>query len=201
MKGVFDSAYARANPQKGRFAGAIDKYLMYHNYTIGGLLRRGSSTAGGDHTLYYYDNKHSGQSVSQSNVLVLDDDKTSTLTHCRFQARARYGIERVLVVDFDEFLFAQGGGTDPEQQRRYMDQYFDSRQHEMQQWSGGERDAAVGAVETGVRLGLGAPVEQGVGVEQLLFLQAIPRTRSQTMSRTARGVCCRCKPHAQPVLV
>ena len=34
-----------------------------------------------------------------------NDDKVFTMTHCRFEARARYGIETVLVVDPDEFMF------------------------------------------------------------------------------------------------
>ena len=32
-------------------------------------------------------------------------DKTQTFTHCRFEAKAVYGIDNVLVTDFDEFLF------------------------------------------------------------------------------------------------
>ena len=38
LNGVLDSGYARAHPQRGRFSGAIEKYLIYHNYTIGSLL-------------------------------------------------------------------------------------------------------------------------------------------------------------------
>ena len=197
MKGVFDSAYARANPQRGRFAGAIDKYLMYHNYTIAGLIAPQSSP-------HYYDNDHTRQqSVRQETTFIQGDDKTSTLTHCRFEARARYGIERVLVVDFDEFLFAQGGGTDPEQQRHYMDQYFDNQTQSAVVTT--EAVAKVLYGNTG-RLEDGAgnrssidipPVWQqtaggggeggaGGGAEQLMFYQSIPMTRSRDFSLSAR---------------
>ena len=41
-------------------------------------------------------------------------DKVLTLTHCRFEVKASFGIENVLVVDFDEFLYcpAAEGGVD-----------------------------------------------------------------------------------------
>ena len=36
-----------------------------------------------------------------------NDDKVFTMTHCRFEALARYGIENVLVVDPDEFILCE----------------------------------------------------------------------------------------------
>ena len=38
---------------------------------------------------------------------ITDDDKSATLTHCRFELNALYGISDVLVVDPDEFLYFQ----------------------------------------------------------------------------------------------
>ena len=39
-----------------------------------------------------------------------DDDKSLTLTHCRFEAKARLGAEAVLVADADEFLLCPSAG-------------------------------------------------------------------------------------------
>ena len=196
MKGVFDSAYARANPQRGRFAGAIDKYLMYHNYTLRGLLQPKEGAHFSDSNLNgRHDRRHEG-------LVAQDDDKTSTLTHCRFEARARYGIERVLVVDFDEFLFAQGGGTDPEQQRRYMDQYFDSlalglkssRSRDSRRVDGGAESPASTAAasslkrtdyQTGISL---QGWEAASPVEQLMFTQWVPRTRALAPTTAKRCI-------------
>jgi hypothetical protein len=35
----------------------------------------------------------------------MNDDKVATLTHCRFEIRALYGIDNVMALDFDEFLY------------------------------------------------------------------------------------------------
>ncbi len=36
------------------------------------------------------------------------NDKINTLTHCRFEAKALFNTDNVLVVDFDEFLYCNG---------------------------------------------------------------------------------------------
>lgn len=46
-----------------------------------------------------------------------------TLTHCRFEAKAVFGIDNILVVDFDEFLFCPQGGVDPKSQSKYINSY------------------------------------------------------------------------------
>ena len=42
---------------------------------------------------------------------LIDDDKQYTLTHCRFEAKASHGLEDILIVDFDEFLFCPKAGA------------------------------------------------------------------------------------------
>ena len=45
-------------------------------------------------------------------------DKTLTLTQCRFEARALFGIDRVLVADFDEFLYCPVVGPTASEQAK-----------------------------------------------------------------------------------
>ena len=37
--------------------------------------------------------------------MFIGGDKTNTLTHCRFEAKAVYGIDHIIVADYDEFIF------------------------------------------------------------------------------------------------
>jgi hypothetical protein len=74
----------------------------YYNYTIKGLLDRNFP----DHVNpndKYYDHIMLG---------ARDDDKTLTITHCRFEARSVYGITNVIVLDSDEFFYCPRGRTD-----------------------------------------------------------------------------------------
>lgn len=92
--------------------------LVYHPYTIRGLLdasRKGltyDNTEGEISNDIEAENQRVGRFESQGH------DKVQTLTHCRFEAKALYSIDIVLVVDYDEFLYcpvvpptarAQGG--------------------------------------------------------------------------------------------
>jgi hypothetical protein len=56
-------------------------------------------------------------------MISIGHDKTLTLTHCRFEAKAVFGIDNVLAVDFDEFLYCPQGGFDPKVQARYINAY------------------------------------------------------------------------------
>jgi len=67
----------------------------YHNYTIFGKLGHVDPSIKHDPTW---------TSRNKRRSWLLDSDKMATLTHCRFEARALYGLMRVLVVDTDEFL-------------------------------------------------------------------------------------------------
>ena len=42
---------------------------------------------------------------NKHNLRFADNDKTDTLTWCRFDARTQYGLTDILVVDYDEFIY------------------------------------------------------------------------------------------------
>ena len=80
--------------------------LHYFNYTIRGLLDPARSGL-------KYDNTErkpgaswgDGKNDLRPRYEAQGHDKVNTFTHCRFEAKAVYGIDRVLAVDFDEFLY------------------------------------------------------------------------------------------------
>jgi hypothetical protein len=51
----------------------------------------------------------------------LDHDKQLSFTHCRFEARAILGIERTVIVDFDEFLFCPPAKPTYTAQRMFLE--------------------------------------------------------------------------------
>lgn len=59
----------------------------------------------------------------------LDDDHTYSLTHCRFQTEAQYGIDNILIVDFDEFLFCPAAGLTAKGQSQFLHRYIRSARH------------------------------------------------------------------------
>jgi hypothetical protein len=99
----------------------IERNMVYYNYTILDLLTRKLARA---HEKY--DNV---EGVSAA-LLKYDNDHTLTLTHCRFDAKARYGIDRVMVLDFDEFFYCPGGGRVPLQQAAFQKTYLDQLRKE-----------------------------------------------------------------------
>ena len=98
--------------------------LVYHPYTIRGLLdpsRKGLTYDNTDNTTSSDKNEMDykrGRYESQGH------DKVQTLTHCRFEARALYGIDNVLVVDFDEFLYCPVASATLKGQSGWINQYF-----------------------------------------------------------------------------
>jgi hypothetical protein len=83
-------------------------HLIYYNYSMRPKL---------DPTLHHtkparYDNEEMNKRPNSHEELMSrtqryfrqGDDKMLTFTQCRFEALAAYGIEHVIVVDFDEFL-------------------------------------------------------------------------------------------------
>jgi hypothetical protein len=99
--------------------------VVYHPNTVLGMVDRRQNLS--------YDNlekeadganrdvvRRGGMSYRQI-VSYTDDDKTATLTHCRFEASALYGIENVLVSDFDEFLYCPGAASTFSAQRHWLD--------------------------------------------------------------------------------
>lgn len=58
-----------------------------------------------------YDNAELGQTRDyRLKWGVNDNDKVLSLTHCRFEAKALYGIDHVIVPDPDEFFYCPKGG-------------------------------------------------------------------------------------------
>ena len=70
---------------------------MYFNYTIRELLLPSEAPP------YLVD--PNSNDTDNINWIVSDHDKTETYTHCRFEANAVFGIQKILVVDSDEFMF------------------------------------------------------------------------------------------------
>mmetsp|Transcript_4715 Transcript_4715/g.10607 ORF Transcript_4715/g.10607 Transcript_4715/m.10607 type:complete len:586 (+) Transcript_4715:69-1826(+) len=102
-----------------RDAANIERNMIYYNYTILGLLNSNLHR-----TQVKYDNV---EGVNKE-ILKYDNDHTLTLTHCRFDVKARYGIERVIAIDFDEFLYCPAGTSAPLQQAAFQRQYLNQLQ-------------------------------------------------------------------------
>lgn len=86
----------------------LEKNLFYYNYTIKRLLNKSLNSSN-----LKYDNSEKLLNFTserlkmahQQRFLAQGDDKVLTLTHCRFEARTSYGIEKIIVADSDEFLY------------------------------------------------------------------------------------------------
>lgn len=102
---IFNEKYGLSQNQHGR--DWLDK-VDYHPYTVFGLITGDSNVWKYDNTKFKYD------------VLFFDDDKTATLTHCRFEASTLYGSDNVLVADFDEFLYCPSGALNFAGQQSYI---------------------------------------------------------------------------------
>jgi hypothetical protein len=107
-----------------RFGGKHQPYmsdianLHYYNYSIGQFMIPKSFSSKADKE--GFDNV---DSRLFSNRQVFNEDKVMTLTHCRFEARAVHGIDRVIVADIDEFLHC-GDPASLEEARRNIDAVF-----------------------------------------------------------------------------
>ena len=75
--------------------------LNYFGHTIGELVIPKSFTRN-----LGFDNSNPSLSA---NRIVFNEDKVMTLNHCRFDARAKYSIQKIIVVDTDEFLYCGSG--------------------------------------------------------------------------------------------
>lgn len=128
--------------------------FVYHNYTLRGLVDPSTRGVGYDNTEVlgaaaftsrrhraathnknkYYTHTHAAATAAASVVAPLSirgrhelqgHDKTATLTQCRFEAKTLYGIEKVLVADFDEFLFCPlASSSSVEGQSKYLLSYL-----------------------------------------------------------------------------
>ena len=99
---------------------ATSPNLHYFGYTIGEYAIPNAKYQ--EYDKDGYDNAATNLSMHR---FIYDDDKVMTLTHCRFEARAKYGIERVVVVDTDEFMLCGSPRTLGEA-RRNIDRIADT---------------------------------------------------------------------------
>ena len=90
--------------------------FVYHNFTILSLLDSTEGRLAFDNTRRIGFDNHRAHK-RQGN------DKVLTLTHCRFEAKALYNIDKILVVDFDEFLYCPKGGSTATSQRNYIQKF------------------------------------------------------------------------------
>jgi hypothetical protein len=90
--------------------------LIYHNYTLLELLHPSS------YLQYQYELKLNIAKL-QKLVFITDMDKVLTYTQCRFDALSRFGIDTVLVVDADEFLYCLNSNGD---MKSYIKKYIEN---------------------------------------------------------------------------
>jgi len=114
---IYNSSYAKA--QK---TGPLE--LVYHNYTIRGLLHPEMRGFKYDNTEVFYENDKKAAFNRKSRFESQGHDKTQTFTQCRFEAKALYGIDTVLILDFDEFLYCPVAEANAKAQSDYMHQFF-----------------------------------------------------------------------------
>lgn len=93
----------------------IEEYdFDYYNYTILDLLRP-----------YPADTRAESLEGLSNTIVLTDFDKRFTLTYCRYVAKALYGIDRVLVLDFDEFFFCPSAPKTAAGQQAFWQQHLD----------------------------------------------------------------------------
>lgn len=91
---------------------------VYYNYTMRGLLDVGSKG------IKYDNNEMQGNLIPGEKhhryflvrFYMQGVDKVQTLTQCRFEAKAIYGIDHVIVADYDEFLYCPTAGATAKEQ-------------------------------------------------------------------------------------
>jgi hypothetical protein len=106
---IFHSSYAaRTSKEFGSF-----ENVLYYNYTILQLLKG-----------YPIDVKYENDIGLSPAVVYTDYDKRYTYTYCRFALKHLYGIENVLINDFDEFLYCPRGTANAQKQKEYQKSYF-----------------------------------------------------------------------------
>ncbi len=98
----------------------IDQNLIYHNYTILSKLMTDYDPL----SMKAYTHYDNADGITDQ-ILKFDDDHTLSLSHCRFEALARYGYTRVLINDFDEFLYCRKGLGNLQSQKEFIGNYLD----------------------------------------------------------------------------
>lgn len=100
----------------------VRRHTIYYNYTMRGLLDPASRGMQYDNNELLGDLKPKNKSATILRFHQQGVDKTQTLTQCRFEAKAVYGIDHVIVADYDEFLYCPSASTNFESQAKYLSQ-------------------------------------------------------------------------------
>lgn len=118
---IFNSSYAKSH-------GITRLHFVYHNYTIRGLLDSAKKGIRYDNTEGEYSNP-ADELSRLSRFESQGHDKTLTFTQCRFEAKALYGLDSVLISDFDEFFYCSAADADFQSQRKYLRRYLEYHRH------------------------------------------------------------------------
>ena len=109
-------------------------------------------------------------------------DKVNTFTHCRFEAKAVYGIDRVLTVDFDEFLYCTAAPPNPpalEAHKAFLESNSNKRNKEPFRMPRAEGALTATAQDLSRYLHSQTAAMQAGGLQQLTFAQRL------TMNKTS----------------
>lgn len=115
---IFHSSYAQrfhssSNTSKPFHYRQSFPNVHYYNYTLLQILKG-----------YPIDIRYENDIGLSPAVVYTDYDKRYTYTHCRFALKHLYGIENIVINDFDEFLYCPKGTLDIHQQKKYQQDYF-----------------------------------------------------------------------------
>ena len=153
------------------------QYLHYHNFTVRGLLDKTRSGMVYDNT----ERKPGAGWGETSNTNTLraryesqGHDKVNTFTHCRFEAKAVYGVERVLAVDFDEFIYCPSAPPNPKALR-----VRPAKEQERLKSPSAEGPLTATARDLGRYINTVTATLQEAGLRQIMFQQRV------TMNKTA----------------
>lgn len=124
-RGAFDTPYARLHWPKGKYANAINESFDKHDWTVHGLLNLEDE----EEIIRSDMQEQSGLPEEERRswrhkTADWRSDKGLTYSHCRFEAKAKYGITNVVVVDFDEFLYCKDAPATLEGQSAYIERLF-----------------------------------------------------------------------------
>lgn len=118
-KHIFNSTYGKAQniriPRSG---------FVYHPYTVRGVLDPSKKGLKYDNTESKVEDDDVIEELRKGRFESQGHDKVLTLTHCRFEAKALYGIETVLIADFDEFLYCPVVGPTARAQGGWIHQFL-----------------------------------------------------------------------------
>lgn len=112
-KYMFDAPYSKRQRMSVTTLLNMRNRVVYYDHSILGLL---------DPSILEvtFDNDESDTPA----IGRLDDDHTYTLTHCRFDVAARWGVRNVLVTDFDEFIYCPSAPPTAKMQAQFLHRYI-----------------------------------------------------------------------------